>query len=529
MSAHKNNAQAKRAPCPRLPSTAEASVRVMTWNVDSVVYAPAWSHAAKARTCVALAREHACSLLALQEVAEEGQLPALRAAFAAALPSWRVVAAATGPPWRARFPKGAEGAPVQECHAFAYDADVVTLLEPPRAFIQGDAAAFKRPPVLAEFILRGRGGDGGGSGGGVRITLCSVHLRADDGEAQAEVAAFGARVMPALRAELGERIRSLVLCGDFNLAPPVTIGGLRLAPEPGAAFSRLRAAGFTHTNERATNLSAIAADEHVFDNIWVSAPMHRLLLPSAADARRLSTVVCADEAAFREWRAANGHAPAGDATREQVALFAAALWVDQCKAKGTPPGTPLPTRKQPTKWFSHARGWSDHRPLFVELRTGDEAAATLLLPPAMLPRSPVAADLDAHAAAMRTLRDQLAAAALGGDLPPELRSLTDRLCEHADAAASATRCLADEAAAAVAAAGAAPAPARRAAAAAPAAGEGGVKQTCRGRTQKNTCCTITKNLTELPPGGGVFWCRAFHLKQGEAAAAALAAAAPPQG
>jgi endonuclease/exonuclease/phosphatase family metal-dependent hydrolase len=485
---------------------AEASVRLMTWNVDSVVYAPAWSHAAKARTCVALAREHACSLLALQEVAEDGQLPALRAAFAAALPGWRVVAAATGPPWRARYPNGTEGAPVQEVHAFAYDTAAVTLLEPPRAFIQGDAAAFKRPPVLAEFVLRG----------GVRITLCSVHLRADDGEAQAEVAAFGARVVPALRAEFGERTRSLVLCGDFNLAPPVNVGGLRLAPDPGAAFARLRAAGFLHTNERPTNLAAIAAVEHVFDNFWVSAQMCRLLVPSAAGPG-LSTVVRPDEAAFREWRAANGHAPEGDATREQVSLFAAALWADQCRAKGAPPGAPLPSRKQPTKWFSHARGWSDHRPLYVELRTGDDAAAALVLPPAMLPRSPVAADLDAHAQAMRRLRDQLAAAAIGGDLPPELGALADQLCEHAAAAAAATRCLADEAAAS----GAVDAPSN-AGAAQPA---GGVKLQCRGRTQKNTCCTLTKNLTELPPGSGVFWCRAFHLKQGEAAAAALVAAA----
>jgi endonuclease/exonuclease/phosphatase family metal-dependent hydrolase len=484
------------------------SVRVLSWNVDSVVYAPSWSHAAKARTCVALAREHACSLLALQEVAESGQLPALRAAFATALPAWRVVAAATGPPWRARGPNGFEGAPVQEVHAFAYDSAVVTLLEPPRAFLQGDAAAFKRPPVLAEFMLRG----------GVRLTLCSVHLRAEDGEARAEAAAFGALVLPALRDELGERLRSVVLCGDFNLAPPVAVGGLRLAPDPGAAFARIRAAGFRHLNERATNLAAIAAEERVFDNFWVSPQMCRLLLPSAADAR-LSTVVCADESAVRAWRAASGHAPDGEATREQTALFAAALWADHCAAKGGPPGAPLPARKQPTKWFSHARGWSDHRPLFIELRTGEGAAAVLATPPALLPRSPVAADLEAHAQAMRALRDQLAAASLGGELAPELSSLADKLCDHAAAAAAATRGLADEAAAAAAVdapggeGGAVP-------------GEPGGKLQCCGRTQKNACCSITKNLTELPPGGGVFWCRAFHIKQGEAAAAALAAALP---
>ena len=404
------------------PAGARTRARVATWNLDSVVYAPLWAHDAKARACGTLVREHGICILALQEVAfNTGQLARLRAAFAAELPTWRVVATPTGEPWRAR--NGTLGAAVQECHCFAYDTASVTLLEQPHALVQGDAASFKRPPVLVEFLLHCDGG------GNVRLTLASVHLRADDGEARAEVEAFGALVVPALLEEYGARARSVVLLGDWNLAPPVTLDGLRLEPECGTAFARLRTAGWRHTNEAPTNLAAIAETRKrkCFDNIWCSAQLTRLLVPDERTGA-LSTAVCVDEDAFRRWRAERG---LGDAeagvTRAQLDAFSEQLWHEHCRARGVEP-QPMPAHKQPTKWFSHARGFSDHRPLFVTLRLDGDAAAALSTPPAMLPRSPVAADLDARAAEMRTLRDRLAAATLDGEgdaSPAALRALAE--------------------------------------------------------------------------------------------------------
>lgn len=218
------------------------TLRVMTWNLDSVVYAPGWAHAGKARRCVSLVQRHGVSILVLQEVAEDGQLPALRAAFTAALPRWRVVAAATGP---AFCPKDSYGKPVQETHAFCFDADRVALLEPPVAFLQdrGGDAAFKRPPVLAEFKE---------ASSGLFLALCSVHLRADDGARRAvdEALAFGRRVLPALEAELGDRVRSLVVLGDFNLAPHASVGGLLLHPAESPSTSCARAARASRTSTR---------------------------------------------------------------------------------------------------------------------------------------------------------------------------------------------------------------------------------------------------------------------------------------
>ena len=47
---------------------AEGELRILSWNLDTVVWAPTWSRLAKAEACVALARREECSLLALQEV-----------------------------------------------------------------------------------------------------------------------------------------------------------------------------------------------------------------------------------------------------------------------------------------------------------------------------------------------------------------------------------------------------------------------------------------------------------------------------
>ena len=65
---------------------------------------------------------------------------------------------------------------------------------------------FKRPPVLAEFALRALSANGDAQaadtppGCGVRMALCSVHLRANDTEARREVEDFGSLVLPALQA-----------------------------------------------------------------------------------------------------------------------------------------------------------------------------------------------------------------------------------------------------------------------------------------------------------------------------------------
>ena len=516
------------------------TLRVMTWNLDSVVYAPGWAHAGKARRCVSLVQRHGVSILVLQEVAEDGQLPALRAAFTAALPRWRVVAAATGP---AFCPKDSYGKPVQETHAFCFDADRVALLEPPVAFLQdrGGDAAFKRPPVLAEFKE---------ASSGLFLALCSVHLRADDGARRAvdEALAFGRRVLPALEAELGDRVRSLVVLGDFNLAPHASVGGLLLHPAGGKSFDQLRAcrARFAHVNEAPTNCAAIAGEACVYDNVWLSAEMGARLVASESGAK--STVLSLDEDALADWLRENGHAQDGAAcavvTRAQKDGFAAWLWAERCRAErasrsngaSTSPSNaeiqPQPLRKQPTKWFSHGCSASDHRPLFFELRLasashaagppGSAAAAAAAAASrrlSVLPAPRADADecdaLDGHARDLAALRDSLAAITLGGGAssaaaaappsPDVLRAIASSLVGHAAALADASKRLARASTAAdVAAADGGDPPA------------GGHR--CAGTcANKERCKNQGRSLVEVPLGSGAFWC-AKHKAAGAAVA-----------
>ena len=173
-------------PLPQPPSVRTPSadvVRVMTWNMDSIVYAPRFSIVGKAARAVELACAHRLSLLVLQEVGDVTLLEKLRSAFHHVLPSWEVVSSATGPAWT-----GGDGGgpPVVEHHVFAYDTARVTLLAAPFTLVD---SAFKRPPVVAEFRL----------GSSLRATLVSAHLRATSGGQMPQLAEIRALASSVLK------------------------------------------------------------------------------------------------------------------------------------------------------------------------------------------------------------------------------------------------------------------------------------------------------------------------------------------
>ena len=139
--------------------------------------------------------------------------------------------------------------------------------------------------------------------------------------------------------------------------------------------------------------------------------------PHAHSNGQWATVVKVDEEAFESWCAERGER--GAVTRKQKEDFAKALWEAQCAGRGSradpadaarPPegdaegllngaaaaafeavqpggGRALaPKKSQPCKWFSHGRGMSDHRPLWLGLRCDVAAAEQLAAMPAVLPR-----------------------------------------------------------------------------------------------------------------------------------------------
>ena len=528
------------------PARAErGTVRLMSWNIDSLVYAPAFAWRAKAQNVVRLVVENDISVLALQEVSE-GQLKELRRAFCSdeRVRGWDIEAAETGEAVPTDEEEGGAGAKAVEYHAFAFDTARATLLRGPHAVTQGNAAAFRRPPVLAQLTLRGQGRDT------LCVLLCSVHMRSKDVEARAEVRKFGELVWPVLQAEHGESVRSLILIGDVNLAPR-----LGLAPEPEGAFARLQFAGWRHVNEAATNLAVLAGEPKVFDNAWCSPAMTAALAPHG-DA--LSAVIDLDGDAFRSWLAE--HLPeAVDASREelQTAAFADvrtafedALWTERYRAEHGPYAVaPQPNVRMPTKWFSHGRGWSDHRPLYITLRIDAAAAAALAPPPAMLERHPTEAELIAQAADLSNLAAELGALGLDDEaaLSPALRRLTAQISERARGTAQAAQRIADANAAAAAAAVRAAAEAAAEAARREAKKAERAARKLRYMAQRVRCCafevgtsglpcssTLDREHYELPEGSGRWWCsKVWHKDQGvkeaaaaRAARAAAAAAAP---
>ena len=65
-----SDAQSSSSRVPSASVKLPACVRLMTYNLDSIVYAPRWAHVGKAARCVELVLAHHVSLLVLQEVAD---------------------------------------------------------------------------------------------------------------------------------------------------------------------------------------------------------------------------------------------------------------------------------------------------------------------------------------------------------------------------------------------------------------------------------------------------------------------------
>jgi hypothetical protein len=423
-------------------------------------------------------------------------LNALRAELSST-PHWAVLAASTGD--RYEF----NGTEVQEQHAFAYDTRRATLLEPPRVFMD-KSRAFTRPPVLAEFLL---------APGGVRVTLCSVHLKYGDNAAR-EASALGNTVLAWLRTELGARAREVIFLGDFNLAPPASVGGLPLEPAPGRAFRRLQAAGWRHANEAATNAACFTQEPRVYDNVWCAPQMAELLVRNSEG--KLATVVCTDEAVFQNWRDASA-AEEGVTTREQLNKFQ--QWL--CAANASQGGT-LAANEKPTaaKIFSHL-GCSDHRLLFVTLRTTEDAARSLRAP-AALPPLLAAPELRQEASAMQAAVLELADVLLDGDVPAQLQQRVaaafEELRAHTDAMLAATdRIVLAAVELGVPTAQAAaqpPSPATSPQPLDPRPQAPEAIPRCAGTTNKGVRCKITWNLFKWPPG--VYFCE-WHQHQGKCA------------
>ena len=234
---------------------------------------------------------------------------------------------------------------------FAYDPNAVVLLDGPHVLGGSCVGKFKRPPVVAEFMIRGT----------LRVFVCSVHLTPAGAAAKAkahaqyEVKALFEAALPVLTAELGGRVRSCIFVGDFNLDPS------------DQEFNSLRHCGhaFQHLNDMASNCECLVEKGKILDNVWVSKQMLQLVARVWPNNRKAVTLDW-DVAAFENWKTLQGYT--GMATRLQQDLFKDFL-LSQYLAKAGEEKK----KQTPVKCFSHTGGASDHRPLLFALNCNRDA------------------------------------------------------------------------------------------------------------------------------------------------------------
>ena len=329
-----------RTPSGQRPLAAAAApmpteVALFSLNVDGCVSAPKESRPRKVRRVAELAKTHRVGIVVLQEATAEYE-----ALLREALPTgWGVASAATG--------TGTAG--VRETHVFAWDPTVVERLHKTPSALLGLTSSFRRPPVVAHLALRN-----GGS-----LLIASVHAAPEQDEAKLEAAALGAEMLPLLREQYGEPVmRTLMVCGDFNLAPP----GELLEPKSGRAFGGLREMGWIPTNKEATNLEMLTERAQVYDNVFVHQSVHQALT---------AEVLKFDELALDHWREETNRPVIVESARrrrlvgEERAAFDAYLKGKYAELKNTDPATMKD--KMHTKWLSHGLGYSDHRGLLLRI------------------------------------------------------------------------------------------------------------------------------------------------------------------
>lgn len=313
-------------------------VRIGSWNVDTVVGAPEWSRPFKAATTAEVCELRGLKLLVLQEV-----LPGAVKAFEKVFKDRPATAS-----WLLKEKKtGTQG----EAHLFAYDPNAVVLLDGPHVLGGSCVGKFKRPPVVAEFMIRET----------LRVFVCSVHLTPAGAAAKAkahaqyEIKALFEAALPVLTAELGGRVRSCIFVGDFNLDPS------------DQEFNSLRHCGhaFQHLNDMASNCECLVEKGKILDNVWVSKQMLQLVARVWPNNRKAVTLDW-DVAAFENWKTLQGYT--GMATRLQQDVFKDFL-LSQYLAKAGEEKK----KQTPVKCFSHTGGASDHRPLLFALNCNRDA------------------------------------------------------------------------------------------------------------------------------------------------------------
>jgi hypothetical protein len=329
-----------------------AEVALLTLNVDGCVSAPKESRPLKVRRVAELAKKHWAGLVVLQEATAEYD-----ALLREALPTgWGVASAATG----TKTKRG-----VQEFAVFAWDPTVVARLHEPPSALRALESSFRRPPVVAHFALQN-----GGS-----LLMASVHAAPEQDVAKEEAAALGAEMLPLLRDRYGEPVlRTLVVCGDFNLAPP----GELLEPNSGRAFGGLREMGWLPTNKQPTNQTVLlkdSAQERVYDNVFVHRSVHQALVhdqdccwcidcPQSGD--KTAEVLKFDEIVLEDWRRATGGTRATSRLTKEWEAFERYLKGEYAKLKDTDPET-IEKTKMRIYWLSHGLGYSDHRGLLLRI------------------------------------------------------------------------------------------------------------------------------------------------------------------
>ena len=325
---------------------------MLTYNVDSVSFAPRWSRPLKAIKIAEIVNKHGISLAVLQEVHND-HVEEIRKKLPS---SWGVC--------KIKVDKNPAGKNAPEYHVFAWDSARLRLRARPR-IIAATQSHFLRPPAVAEFEVVG---GSSASGSLTEFIVASVHLKSGGGEeTRKEVENLGQVLLPALKVEVGVvKARSLIIMGDFNLAPKGINKGTKnyFEPNPYESWQCLEGLGWGHTVEEPTNCAAlIKGDDKVYDNIL----LHRDLL-CRVSGDPVGHVIKTD----KDWII--GRFGSICSTRSNTDDINYALKAEYDKLAGKQKDALKETKKEmPSKWFSHGSGFSDHRPCYIQVDVGHVA------------------------------------------------------------------------------------------------------------------------------------------------------------
>jgi len=368
-------------------SVREPSVRILTYNIDTVVTPPWASFPLKAEKLGQLVAKHSVDLVVLQEISREfiackvpGTPPRPHTLMAHLPPGWAFTMVLSG-----------RSKDLDDHHAFAWDPKVLTLRR--AATHQGPAGQFTRPPVIADFAVLWTGRGPRPQGALTELLLTSVHLKSsgatkltqkekDDGskvqkkdsiETREEVRILGGSFYEILEREFGaQRMTSLIICGDFNLAPDAASKPSPVDPDGDNAWKPLEARGFKPVNAATTNVAHLVSDAtgpKVYDNFVVHSTMVSRLM-NVGPAALKSCVIQTDYEEYQKWATLKLPQKVPYSLRPQWDRFKADL--REAYETAYPAKAPQVSKGgKPSndfgKYFRHACGGSDHRPLFIDL------------------------------------------------------------------------------------------------------------------------------------------------------------------